>query len=132
MIDPSPIPGDGQRSSRTTSSSAPAIFRSTFFSAGTRLGTIASMRCPSALAIAASEIPVLPDVGSTIPRPSPSRPASRACRIRAQAARSFTEPNGLVHSSFAHSGNPSDTAIALSRTIGEGFSSSGSISKTLS
>ena len=37
------MPGDGQRSSFTTSSSAPTILSRTFFSSGTLFGTTASI-----------------------------------------------------------------------------------------
>ena len=72
---------------------------------------------------------MFPLVGSTMPRPGragPSSPRRSRSWSIAQAARSFTDPNGFSHSSLAQSVDPGGTS-RLSRTIGEGFSSSGSI-----
>ena len=72
--------------------------------------------------------PVFPLVGSTMPRPGlpgPSSPRRSRSLSIAQAARSFTEPKGFIHSSLAQSCEPSGTS-RLRRTIGDGFSSSGS------
>jgi hypothetical protein len=49
----------------------------------------------------ASEMPVLPLVGSRMVAPGVSRPSACAASIMASAGRSFTEPVGLRSSSFA-------------------------------
>ena len=51
--------------------------------------------------IIASEIPVLPDVGSRIVWPVSIAPRASASSISDRATRSFTEPVGLWLSSFA-------------------------------
>src|SRR5918998_5686307 len=51
----------------------------------------------------ASEMPVLPDVGSSTVQPGCSRPSASAFSIIARAGRSLMEPVGLRSSSFAHS-----------------------------
>src|SRR5918999_6020949 len=51
----------------------------------------------------ASEMPVLPDVGSRIVAPGLSRPSFSARWIIHHAGRSFTDPVGLRSSSLAHS-----------------------------
>ena len=51
----------------------------------------------------ASEMPVLPDVGSRIVQPGVSCPSASARSIIASAGRSLIEPVGLRSSSFAHS-----------------------------
>src|SRR6185437_6425562 len=50
----------------------------------------------------ASEMPVLPEVGSKIVEPGRSRPSFSACSIMKKAARSFTDPVGFRSSSLAH------------------------------
>ena len=56
---------------------------------------------PFAAAIAASPIPVFPDVGSMIVEPSFKRPFSSASSIISFAILSLTLPDGLKYSSFA-------------------------------
>src|SRR5437867_5766165 len=51
----------------------------------------------------ASEIPVLPEVGSRMTLPGPSFPSPSAVWIIRSAIRSFSEPVGFWPSSFAHS-----------------------------
>ena len=51
--------------------------------------------------IIASEMPVLPEVGSRIVCPGEIAPFSSASSISARATRSLTEPVGLCDSSFA-------------------------------
>ena len=51
----------------------------------------------------ASEMPVLPLVGSRIVAPGRSRPSASAARIMASAARSLIDPVGLRSSSLAQS-----------------------------
>ena len=51
--------------------------------------------------IIASEMPVLPDVGSRIVCPGSIAPRASASSIIARATRSLTEPVGLALSSFA-------------------------------
>ena len=51
----------------------------------------------------ASEIPVLPEVGSRIVAPGVSRPSFSALATIQNAARSLTEPVGFLSSSLAHS-----------------------------
>ena len=132
IVPPPSCPGMGHNASATTSSSAPRILRIAFFSSGILCGTTARTGWPSAAPRAARLMPVFPDVGSTIPLPGPRAPRfSRSLSIP-NAARSFTEPKGFIHSSLAYSGNPSTDARRFSRTIGDGFSASGSMSTTLS
>ena len=61
---------------------------------------------PLRAATMASEIPVLPDVGSRIVRSAVSSPDASATSIIFFAMRSFVEPVGLLPSSFAHSRTP--------------------------
>jgi hypothetical protein len=56
----------------------------------------------------ASEIPVLPDVGSRIVQPGRRVPSFSACSTIQSAGRSLTEPLGLRSSSFAHSRTSGD------------------------
>jgi hypothetical protein len=51
----------------------------------------------------ASEMPVLPDVGSSTVQPGVSSPSASAFSIMARAGRSLMEPVGLRSSSFAQS-----------------------------
>ncbi len=51
----------------------------------------------------ASEMPVLPDVGSSTVAPGVSSPSASAFSIMASAGRSLIEPVGLRSSSLAHS-----------------------------
>ncbi len=51
----------------------------------------------------ASEMPVLPEVGSRIVQPGRSSPSFSACSIIFSAGRSLIEPVGLRSSSFAQS-----------------------------
>jgi hypothetical protein len=54
----------------------------------------------------ASEMPVLPLVGSSTVCPGSSSPSRSAASISDSATRSLTEPVGLACSSFAHSRAP--------------------------
>ena len=56
--------------------------------------------------IIASEMPVLPEVGSRIVMPGPIAPFSSASSISARATRSLTEPVGFWHSSLAQMRTP--------------------------
>ena len=56
---------------------------------------------PFAAAIAASPIPVFPDVGSIMVEPGFNFPSASACSIISFAIRSLTDPAGLKYSSFA-------------------------------
>ena len=56
--------------------------------------------------IIASEMPVLPEVGSRIVWPGPTAPLASASSISARATRSLTEPVGLRDSSFAQIRTP--------------------------
>ena len=131
-MEPSPRPGLGQSASFTTSRSAPAMRSSTFFSSGTLPGTTARRRNPSTAARAAMLMPVLPEVGSTTPRPPPSTPRSTRSRSRYDAARSLTEPNGFIHSSLAYSVNSRCGLSRLMRTSGVGLSTPGKAWRMLS
>ena len=66
----------------------------------------------------ASEMPVLPEVGSRIVEPGRSRPSFSACSTMKNAARSFTDPVGLRSSSLAHSRTSSDGDSLGSPTSG--------------
>ena len=66
----------------------------------------------------ASEMPVLPEVGSRIVWPGPIRPFSSASSISARATRSLTEPVGLCDSSFAQMRTPGLGDRRLSSTSG--------------
>ena len=66
----------------------------------------------------ASEMPVLPEVGSRMVEPGRSSPSFSACSIMKKAARSFTDPVGLRSSSLAHSRTSSDGDSRGSPTIG--------------
>ena len=80
--------------------SAPYAFRIFLRSTLIVSGIVRISRYPSAAAIEASPIPVLPEVGSINTAPSFKRPRSLASRIIAFAIRSFTLPAGLRYSSF--------------------------------
>ena len=56
--------------------------------------------------IIASEMPVLPEVGSRIVWPGPISPFSSASSISERATRSLTEPVGLRDSSLAQIRTP--------------------------
>ena len=56
--------------------------------------------------IIASEMPVLPEVGSRIVLPGPIAPFSSASSISARATRSLTEPVGFWLSSLAQIRTP--------------------------
>jgi hypothetical protein len=64
-------------------------------------GTHRRTRYPSAAPIIAYAMPVLPDVASRIVPPASSAPVRSPSAIIRAAARSFTDPPGLCHSSFA-------------------------------
>ncbi len=70
--------------------------------------------------IIASEMPVLPEVGSRIVWPGRIRPRSSASSISARATRSLTEPVGLK-----------DSILAQMRTPGLGLRRLSSISGVL-
>ena len=70
--------------------------------------------------IIASEMPVLPDVGSRIVWPGRIRPFSSASSIMLRATRSLTEPVGL-----------NDSILAQMRTPGLGVRRRSSISGVL-
>ena len=75
---------------------------------------------PFAAAIAASPIPVFPDVGSIIVEPGLSFPSLSACSIISFAILSFTDPAGLKYSSFARSlaSSPYAFSTCVSSTSG--------------
>src|ERR1700761_842824 len=66
----------------------------------------------------ASEMPVLPEVGSRIVCPGRIRPFSSASSIIARATRSLTEPVGLRDSSLAQSRTPGFGLRRFSSTSG--------------
>ena len=66
----------------------------------------------------ASEMPVLPEVGSRIVWPGRIRPFSSASSISARATRSLTEPVGLCDSSLAQIRTPGFGLSRLSSTSG--------------
>ena len=68
--------------------------------------------------IIASEMPVLPDVGSRIVWPGAIAPRSSASSIIARATRSLTEPVGLCDSSLAQMRTPGLGESRLSSTSG--------------
>jgi hypothetical protein len=68
--------------------------------------------------IIASEIPVLPLVGSRIVWPGRMRPLSSASSMSARATRSLTEPVGLKDSIFAQMRTPGLGERRLSSTSG--------------
>ena len=68
--------------------------------------------------IIASEMPVLPEVGSRIVWPGPIAPFSSASSISARATRSLTEPVGLWDSSLAQMRTPGLGERRLSSTSG--------------
>jgi hypothetical protein len=70
------------------------------------------------LATIASEMPVLPEVGSRIVEPGRRSPSFSACSIMKNAARSFTDPVGLRSSSLAHNRTSSDGESVGSPTMG--------------
>ena len=86
--------------------SAPSARSSADFSAGMEAGTMARIGRPSSAHRPASAMPVLPLVGSSTVRPSSSPRSASPASIHF-AARSFTEPNGFIHSSFTYSSTPS-------------------------
>jgi hypothetical protein len=68
--------------------------------------------------IIASEMPVLPEVGSRIVWPGRIAPFSSASSIRARATRSLTDPVGFWDSSLAHRRTPGLGDRRLSSTSG--------------
>jgi hypothetical protein len=70
------------------------------------------------LQIIASEMPVLPDVGSRIVWPGRMRPFSSASSMSARATRSLTDPVGLWDSSLAQMRTPGLGDRRLSSTSG--------------
>ena len=70
------------------------------------------------LAIIASAMPVLPDVGSRMVCPGAMSPRSSASSMSARATRSFTEPVGLRDSSLAQMRTPGLGDIRWSSTSG--------------
>ncbi len=66
----------------------------------------------------ASEMPVLPLVGSRMVQPGVSRPSFSACSTMCRAGRSLTEPVGLRSSSFAQMRTSSEGESLGSRTSG--------------
>ena len=68
--------------------------------------------------IIASEMPVLPEVGSRIVWPGRIAPFSSASSISARATRSLTEPVGLWDSSLAQMRTPGLGERRLSSTSG--------------
>ena len=68
--------------------------------------------------IIASEMPVLPEVGSRIVWPGRIAPFSSASSISERATRSLTEPVGLWDSSFAQIRTPGLGERRLSSTSG--------------
>ena len=68
--------------------------------------------------IIASEMPVLPEVGSRIVWPGAIAPFSSASSISARATRSLTEPVGLCDSSLAQMRTPGLGESRLSSTSG--------------
>src|ERR671916_734329 len=99
-----PAPTRGHKSSDVSWRVAPRLRRMFFVSSLTFSGITISTLYPSAAAIPVSAIPVLPDEGSIIMLLSFFKiPFLSACFIIQYAARSFTEPKGLYHSSLAYS-----------------------------
>ena len=82
--------------------SAPHIRSSWRRSSEVFSGITQTSRYPLSRAAIASEIPVLPDVGSRIVQPGRRMPSRSAFSIIRNAGRSFTDPVGLQSSSFAH------------------------------
>ena len=68
--------------------------------------------------IIASEMPVLPEVGSRIVWPGRISPCSSADSISDRATRSFTDPVGFADSSFAQMRTPGFGEKRLSSTSG--------------
>ena len=68
--------------------------------------------------IIASEMPVLPEVGSRIVWPGRMSPFSSASSMSARATRSLTEPVGLCDSSLAQIRTPGFGERRLSSTSG--------------
>ncbi|GAA3100791.1 hypothetical protein GCM10020254_52910 [Streptomyces goshikiensis] len=66
----------------------------------------------------ASEMPVLPEVGSRIVQPGYSRPSFSACSTMWSAGRSLIEPVGLRSSSFAQIRTSAEGDSRGSRTSG--------------
>ncbi len=66
----------------------------------------------------ASEMPVLPLVGSRMVQPGVSRPSFSACSIMCSAGRSLTEPVGLRSSSLAQMRTSSEGERRGRRTRG--------------
>ena len=81
--------------------SAPHIRSSWLRSSEVFSGITQTSRYPRSLAAIASEMPVLPLVGSRIVQPGRSRPSFSAATTIASAARSLIEPVGLRSSSLA-------------------------------
>ena len=69
-------------------------------------GMVSTTLYPLAAPIAASPMPVLPEVGSIIVAPGRSLPSRSAASIILSATLSFTEPAGLNISAFASSAAP--------------------------
>ena len=72
----------------------------------------------------ASEMPVLPEVGSRMVQPGVSRPSASAAAIIASAARSLIEPVGLRSSSLAQS-RTAGVAVPVQRGDSRGRPTSG-------
>ena len=83
-------------------------------------GMTMMMRYPRAAATEASPMPVLPEVGSMMTEPGPSRPRASASSIMALAMRSLTLPAGLKYSSLARilACRPSAASIWVSSSRG--------------
>src|SRR5581483_10495261 len=73
---------------------------------------------PFSLATSASEIPVLPLVGSSSARPGSSSPEASAASIIASATRSLIDPVGFAPSSLAYSWTPGFGDSRVSSTSG--------------
>src|SRR4051812_6574829 len=73
---------------------------------------------PLSFATSASEMPVLPEVGSRSSRPGSSSPAASAASTIATATRSLIEPVGFWPSSFAYRRTDGFGARRLSSTSG--------------
>ena len=79
--------------------SAPNARSSAVFSGESTCGAVATIGMPSCEQIAASAMPVLPEVASMTVLPSSSPRSSRPLSSHF-AVRSLIEPNGLTHSHF--------------------------------
>ena len=80
-------------------------------------GMTMTARYPRAAAIIARDIPMLPDVGSTMVPPSFSSPRATASSMIDRAGLSFTDPPGLHLSVLTYTCVPGG-AILLRRTMG--------------